>query len=265
MSKGWFWLSAPIVVLALVSSVTGLFGRGTYARETPNWAGQAAGQDYANLVAYVLLAILAVLAARGSMRAHLAWNGMIAYSVYTFAIYAFSLHFGRLFLAHVLVFGLSTFALIGGMASVDLAELKQRMPAAPIRSTAIVLIIIGSIFYVLWLSEVIPATIAGDVPKAVRDAGLLTNPVHVLDMGVLLPAGILAGVLLLRRHPLAYALVPTVLGCIIFLGIGIVAAVLVLRSRGEPASLAVTGIVSALTILEAIVLLRFLAAVEPIS
>ena len=35
----WLWLSLPIVVLALAAAVIGIVGRGTYARETANWAG----------------------------------------------------------------------------------------------------------------------------------------------------------------------------------------------------------------------------------
>ena len=39
----------------------------------------------------------------------------------------------------------------------------------------------------LWLSELIPASLSGEVPKSVTDAGLWVNPIHVLDLAVLLP------------------------------------------------------------------------------
>lgn len=257
----WLWLSAPIVVLALFSSLVGVFGRGTYARETANWSGQAVGQDIANLAAYVLLGVLAVATARGSMRAYVAWIGLVAFSVYSFAIYAFAVHFGRMFLVYVAVFGLSVYALTGALNALDRVRWRAMFGSgAPVRSTAIVLIVISGMFYLLWLSEVIPTIASGKVPDAVRDAGLLTNPVHVLDMAVLLPAGILAGILLLRRNNWGFALAPAVLTCFVFLGVGIVAAILVLRSRGEEAPMAVAIGVSVLTLVESAVLVRFLGS-----
>jgi hypothetical protein len=102
----WLALSIPIAFLALGSSLAGVVADETYAKETENWAGQAVGQDIANLIAYPVMVLLAFAAKRGSLRAYLAWTGVVAYSAYTFAIYAFSLHFGRLFLVYVAVFGL---------------------------------------------------------------------------------------------------------------------------------------------------------------
>jgi hypothetical protein len=259
----WLWLSLPIVVLALVASIAGIVGRDTYARETANWQGQAVGQDIANLVGYVILGALAIAAARGSMRAYLAWTGLVAFSVYSFAIYAFAVHFGRFFLVYVAVLGLSVYALIGGLGAIDPSRVKAMFsPNVPIRSTAIVLIVIGSLFYLLWLSEVVPTIGSGTAPKTLRDAGLLTNPVHVIDMAVLLPAAILTGVLLVRRSAWGFALAPTILGCFIFLGVTIVAAIFVLRGRGETAPMGVAVAVSVLTAVEAVILVRFLGALS---
>jgi hypothetical protein len=259
----WLWLSVPIVVLALFASLAGTFAKETYARETPNWQGQAVGQDIANLVAYVVLAALAVVAARGSTRAYLVWLGLVVFSSYSFAIYSFALHYGRFFLVYVAVFGLSVYALIGGMSALHPPRIKALFaPSAPVRPTAILLIVIGSIFYLLWLSEVVPTIGSGDAPKALRDAGLLTNPVHVLDMGVLLPGAILTGVLLLRRNAWGFALAPPLLVCFIFLGVGIVAAMFVLRGRGEAAPMGVAAAVSVLTLIEAATLARFLSAIS---
>ena len=42
--------------------------------------------------------------------------------------------------------------------------------------------------------------------------GLFTNPVHVLDLSILLPALALSGVLLLRRRAAGFLLAPLLLG-----------------------------------------------------
>lgn len=43
------------------------------------------------------------------------------------------------------------------------------------------------------------------------EAGLLTNPVHVLDLSLLLPGLLLSGISLLRRRPLGLLLSPLML------------------------------------------------------
>jgi hypothetical protein len=260
----WLWLSLPIALLALAASLAGVFVDETYAKETENWAGQAVGQDIANLVAYPVMLLLALAAGRGSVRAYLAWTGVVAYSAYTFAIYAFAVNFSRLFLVYVAVFGLSVYALIGGLSALDPALVRSRFGRrTPIRSTAVLLIGIGSMFYLLWLSEVVGAIVSNETPAATVEAGLMTSPVHVLDMGVLLPAAIAAGVLLLRRRVWGHVLAPTVLGALVFISVGIVAAMVVLAERGLEASAGVGLVIGVLTVVEVVVLVRFLRAIDP--
>lgn len=69
----------------------------------------------------------------------------------------------------------------------------------PLRSAAALLVTVGAAFSLLWLSEIVPPMLDGTVPDVVREARLRTNPVHVLDLALFLPAAILAGVLLLGR------------------------------------------------------------------
>jgi hypothetical protein len=258
------WLSLPIALLAVAASLAGVIVDETYAKETENWAGQAVGQDIANLVAYPVMLLLAFAAGRGSLRAYLAWTGVVAYSAYTFAIYSFALNFSRLFLVYVAVFGLSVYALIGGLSVVDPARVKSSFgPRTPIRSTAVLLIVIGSMFYLLWLSEVVGAIVADETPMATVEAGLMTSPVHVLDMGVLLPAAIAAGVLLLKRRAWGHLLAPTVLGALVFISVGVVAVMVVLAERGLETSVGVGLVIGLLTVVEVVTLVRFLRTIDP--
>ena len=194
----WLWLSFPIAALAIVGSVVGIvFDHAIYSKETANWAAQSVGQDIANLVAFPALLVFAFAAAHGSLRAYLGWIGILVYSVYTYAIYTFDAHFGPLFLVWVGVFGLSIYALIGGLATLDPARVKSRNTGlAPIRFTSVLLVGTGSVFYFLWLSEIVPPMVSGTTPEALREVGLPTNPVHVLDLAVFLPSVLAAGVLL---------------------------------------------------------------------
>jgi hypothetical protein len=255
---GWLWLSLPITVLALAGSLAGILVGDIYAAETADWAGQALGQDIGNLLLYPLLLGLAYLAARGSLRAYLAWSGLLAYSAYTYAIYAFSIHFGPLFLLYVAVLGLSVYALIGSLTSIDAERVKSSFAAAtPVRQTAWVINTLVLVFATLWLSADIPATVRNTPAEELRDSGLLTNPVHVLDLSLFLPAMALAGTFLLRRRALGFVLAPVVLVAGIGIAVGVVSLSVVLSHRGQ-SSIAVAVFMALLALVELIVLYRLL-------
>jgi hypothetical protein len=261
----WLRFSVPIAILAMTGSAVGVLIESVYSKETDNWASQAIATDIVNVaVAYPALLLLAFFASRGSVRAYLAWTGILAYSAYTYSIYAFSIHFGPLFLVYVAVLGLSVYALVGGLTSVDADRVKASFDsAAPVRSTSILLIALGAAFYLLWLSAVISASLDGTTPQELRQTGLVSNPVHVLDMAVFLPAMLLAGLFLAKRRGLGYLLAPTVLAAAILFSLGIVGLQPVLAVRGEtPASGLAAGI-GITAAIEILVLLRFVGAVRP--
>lgn len=260
----WLRLSLPIALLATAGSLVGiLFDESIYGQETANWAAQSVGQDIANLIAFPALLVAAFFAARGSMRAYLVWLGLLVYSAYTYAIYSFALHFGPLFLVWVATFGLSIYALIGGLTALDVKRVKSAFTDADrTRLPSRLLIAIGSIFTLLWLSEIVPAIVAGETPVGLKEVGLLTNPVHVLDLGILLPGVVIGGLLLSRGRALGYVLAPMMLVATFFLAVGIVSLTVVSATRGLDASPAVGGAVAALAVLEAGTVVRLLLRMD---
>jgi hypothetical protein len=132
----WAGLSAGAALLAIAGSVVGLLVAGPiYRRETSALSNAAAAQDLVNLVLVSpLLLVLAVRAYRGSLRSWMCWLGCLAFTVYNYAIYAFSIHFGPLFPVWIMVLGLSMFALIGGLTALDPSALDgavRRQTGAP--------------------------------------------------------------------------------------------------------------------------------------
>jgi hypothetical protein len=255
---GWLWLSLPLALLAIAASLAGILIHSVYAKETANWAGQAVGQDIANLFLYPALLGLAFLAARGSLRAYLVWSGLLAYSAYTYAVYAFATHFGPLFLLHVAILGLSVYALIGSLTSVDAGRVKAAFAkTTPVRQTAWALNALVLIFCALWLSSDIPATLRNAPSQELRDAGVLTNPVHVLDLALFIPALAFTGVFLLRGRALGFVLAPVLLVAGIGIDIAVVSLSIVLTHRGQ-SSLAGGVFMGLLALVEFFVLVRFL-------
>lgn len=257
-------LTVPIGIGAVTASLAGLLAPGTYASETANWAGQAAGQDAVNLVIYPAMLILAWRASRGSAAAYLWWLGAAAYSTYSYLLYAGFVHFSGWFLVYVAIFGASTFALVAGVAALHPGALRARFRAdAPTRPVGAALAGLGAMFVLLWLSEIVPAVLTGSVPQGVTEAGLVTNPVWVLDLGLVLPAMIAAGLLLRRRRPLGYLLTPTLLAFGALMGTAILGMLVALGLRGEPVAAIPLVLMAATVIAETALLSRLLTSLEP--
>ncbi|HET7481093.1 MAG TPA: hypothetical protein VFJ72_16430, partial [Rubrobacteraceae bacterium] len=164
-------------------------------------------------------------------------------------IYALQVHFNPLFLVYVALLGGSLYALIGGLATTDLAGIKARFTGrTPVKTASIFLAAVAVLFYFAWLSEVVPALVAGEVPQSVTQNGTPTNAVHVLDMAWILPAAILTAIWLWRRRAIAYAIAGALLTFFSLLALAIMAMMISMSLFGQPVALgmaAVFGVVSA--------------------
>jgi MYXO-CTERM domain-containing protein len=195
-------LTAPIAILLAIAAGSELLFDGVFRGDATNLVAQAIGQDYVTLaVALPVLVISAVFASRGSERARLVWLSALAYVLYTYAIYAFHVRFNPLFLIYVALLGFSLYALIGGLATTNFEAVKARFTQrTPVKATSVFLTVMTVLFYLVWLSEVVPAMAGGEVPRSVADAGTPTGSTHVLDMAWVLPAMGLTALWLWRRQ-----------------------------------------------------------------
>jgi hypothetical protein len=261
-----FWLRLSIVaaLLAAGGSVVGLVVPGIYAPLTPVFLPQALAQDVANLLLVApLWLVLATLARRGSLRAYLLWLGVLAFTVYNYVIYTFSIPFGPLFLPWVAVLGLSLYSLIGGLAALD----HTAVAAAFASRRAVVvaawsLMVMAILFGLLWLSEDVPALRAGLRPQSLVDMALPTNPVHILDLAFFLPAVLMVGWQLLGRRPMAHTLAPPLIAFLVLTGIPILLTPVVQAARGAVADWGVALPIGSLTVALTTLLAWLLATVR---
>ena len=234
----WLWLSIAAGLLAATGSVIALVVPSIYASLSATFLPQAIAQDIANLaVASPALLVLAALALLGSLRAYLLWLGVLSFTIYSYVIYTFSIPFGPLFLLWVAVLGLSVYALFGGVSFTDhTAVARSFRSRRAIKAVAWFLIITGILFALLWLTEDVPALLSGTTPKSLVDMALPTNPVHILDLGLFVPAFIITGVLLLvHHHPLAFTLAPALIAFIVLTGVPILLTPVVQAALGDTA------------------------------
>ncbi|HEV3477894.1 MAG TPA: hypothetical protein VG144_00435 [Gaiellaceae bacterium] len=255
----------PLVGLGIAAAAVGVFVEDAYKGLTDEWADQTFAQDIVDLVvAFPLLAIVGWRSVRGSAVALLLWVGVIVAVLYTYVIYAFAVAFGPLYLANVTILGLSGWALIGAIRAIDGPRVQRSFTErVPTRSTGIALIVLGCVFYALWLLEDVPAVIRGEVPESLQDVGLPTNPIHVLDMAFLLPASIAAGVSLLRRLALGYWLAPALLTTLAVITVGIVTIIVLAIADGETEATPVAVAMTLVGAAQVLLLVRFLRHLRP--
>jgi hypothetical protein len=232
-----------LAALITVASLGGILIPSLYVRESTNWAAQAIGQDWMDLLfAVPWLAATGVLALRGSPRGLPLLAGGLLYAVYTFAIYALGMHFNAMFLVYCAALGIAFFAL-GGVALniLEGGATTPRRAGVPTRAAGYFLIASGVLFGVAWLSEIVPAIVANTVPQPIIEAGTPTNPVYVMDLAVILPLYLTTGIALLRGRPMGQVLAPTLLAFGVLMALSIAGMMVVMRIRGVEASLGVAG------------------------
>lgn len=197
--------TVTIAVLSAVSALLGLFRRGHYP---PELLPQFYVQDALLLVTGVPVLVVGLwFALRGSLRARVVWLGALAYMAYMWASVGLQVPFNQFFLGYVVLFALSLFTLVGGALTVD-AEAVRRSLGGRIseRVYAGFLLVIAAGLAVLWLAELVPATLSGTPPQLVEDVGPQSLASHFIDLSVVVPALAVSAVLLWRGRPWGYVL-----------------------------------------------------------
>lgn len=220
------WLVPLIFILTLIAAGAGLvwqnegasytfstlygetvqiYGQGVYEHDTVFSAGASLGADLIALLALPLLAISFILYRRGSLRGGFLLAGALAYYLYYSASLGFIVAYNNLYLVYLALFSASFFAFILSLTMFDLPNLPASISARlPRRGLAIFMFVAGGGTAFIWLSDVINALTTGGVPEALGvNVSLIT---YSIDVGIIAPATLLAGVQLLRRAPLGYLL-----------------------------------------------------------
>jgi hypothetical protein len=123
-------------------------------------------------------------------------------------------------------------------------------------------IFIAVLFYLIWLFDVIPAMTSNTTPKILMDVKLPTNPVHVLDLAVLLPGIFMTGVLLLRSHKIGMVFTPILLMFFILMDITIGSMSITMQQKGLEGNLAIAIVMAVLAFVSLVLLIGFMKRVR---
>ena len=202
-----------------------IWGQGLYKYDTPIGATGFTAADMITLVlAIPILLISIVIYRRGSLKGGLLLTGVLAYFLYNYTSMGFGTAYNNLFLAYIFIFSASLYGLILALLSFDLKTLPSHFRTGlPRNGIGIFLIVSGFIVSLIWLlMSIIPALIAGKAPLEAYYYTTFTT--GFIDIGIVAPALILAGVSIRRGTPLGYLLASTMLIFTCILGANLTAA-----------------------------------------
>jgi hypothetical protein len=184
-----------------------LYGRGLYRYDSSLIAVGYVNQDKVVLaMGLPLLLISAFLYARGSLRGGLVLTGTLAYFLYDYLSMAFGAAYNAVFPLYIGLFSACVFGLILSFTSFDLAAFPARFSERlPRRGIVGYLFFVGVAFFIIWGGlDLLPNMLAGKIPPTLMH--YTTGVTYILDLGIIGPAMLAAGWLLLRRQPIGYLL-----------------------------------------------------------
>ncbi len=201
LTTAWV-LSSVVLVLMATSSAVGLLVEGIYPEQT--WAVAALrGNDLVTLVLVVPVLTLALVASRRrpSSASVLVWLGMLFYGLYNFAYYSYGAAFNDLFLLHVGAYSLSGIAMVLLGTSID-AEVAARGVVGGARAKVVAVFTLGVGIALLgaWSAMSVRVSLTGEPPQEVMPPEAV-HLVYAIDLGILAPMFVVAGVLLWRTAP----------------------------------------------------------------
>ena len=201
LTAAWV-VSTAVVVLMVVQGALGLAVTGLYPEQT--WAVAALrGNDLVTLVLVAPALALALVLShrRPSSASVLVWLGLLFYGTYNYAYYAFGTAFNDVFLVHVAAFTGSTAGLVLLGSSIEATEVARHVVSGTrARVVAAFTMFVGAALLGAWGTMSVRFAVTGELPDDVMPPTAV-HLVYALDMGVLAPMFLLAGVLLWRRLP----------------------------------------------------------------
>ena len=195
----------PFTVTSIHGKEVQLYGQGIYQFDTYFRAPIARGTDAITLFIGIPLLLLAFLQYRkGSLKGAFLLTGILTYFLYNSASMSLGVAYNSLLLVYIIYFSLSFFSFILAFFSIRFDELADHIsPSFPHRGAAYLLFFAGLSVFV-WLSEILGPLFQGTYPPGLDT--YTTEITFVIDLGIIPPACYIAGFLLLRRRPYAYAL-----------------------------------------------------------
>lgn len=225
----------PYPYESIRGEVVEIYGTGIYRHMSADVAVQGVAQDVITLfIGIPMLWISLFLARSGSLTGRYMLAGTTGYFLVTYLFYLVMGMYNILFLAYASLLGMSFFAFllsVLGFKPEDLPGLFRN--ESPVRLSGLFLMVNSIAISLLWLGVVLPPLFDGSI-YPVQLQHYTTLIVQGLDLGLLLPAGFVAGWLLYRKHPFGFLFGPVYLIFLSILMAALVSKIVAMGMAGQP-------------------------------
>jgi hypothetical protein len=255
--KAFLYFTFPLAFMIAFTAYRGIFiEAATYPLETDNWRIQSIGQDLVDLFIIVpVLLISGIFSYRKKKIFSFIFAGTVLFIAYSYTIYCFNVHFNNLFILYCLILGLSVYAFIYSISFLrNLSADHWFYVKTPVKLVGSFLFAVALVFYFLWLKDILPFAIRNNTPDILEETGLWTNPVHVLDIALILPAFIITSILLITRKTMGYILASPMMVFILLMNINIGSLSLYMRYKNISNDSTVSIMMGALALVSAALL-----------
>ena len=200
-------LTIIITTFAIIAAAGGLLLDNLYRDNNFVKSAWYANDAITLFVVVPLLLFAMILTTKGYHRWLLIWIGSIGYMFYNFAFYLFAAVFNKFFLIYAALFSLSAITLVWMLSRLHIQQLAGYFSInIPVRSIAIYLLFIAAMLLAVEISMIIPFILSGALPETIKLTEHPTSIVFALDLTIIVPASILAAILLWRRSTWGYVL-----------------------------------------------------------
>jgi hypothetical protein len=197
-------MSVLVVGLAMLASTVGMRWPTVYGDKL--WEG-AFGNDLVTLALGVpILTASLIFSIRGSFRATLLWFGSLYYMLYNFAFYLFGVPVSRLFPVFIGLFTFSAFALVFGVANLNLDQAGRQFTAkTPARTIAVWMFFLGLMIVRVWMVPWLKFALYGVSPR-VYDSENAYRVIATVDLVFMVSLLFPTAYWLWKRRPLGFVL-----------------------------------------------------------
>jgi hypothetical protein len=236
------WTVVALALFALGAAANAILGPLALGlivfRVSPNATTQLLGGEVVSLLVVAPVALVAaVLWWRGDRLAPALAIGPALYGIYTYVQAVVGPEYARydgnneaafpLYLALILLGGAITVRAWPALAALDVD-----LPDGLRRALAVAIVFVCLFFALAWFAGIV-AVLRGMPPAEYHDDITLFWVVRLMDLGLVIPAGIVTGVALLRRAPWAVRLAVAVIGFLTLEAAAVAAMGTAMLIRGE--------------------------------
>lgn len=189
--------------LSLAAGLAGVLRPQIYAKlMEPKWLPGTISQDIITIALAAATLILVLRTREGDHKKQLLILGSMGYLFYAYGIWVIERMYNVFYLLYIAIFGLSFYTIVYGVASMRREHLERVRLGKLVRNLSVGWSLLSPlVFYPLWVSQLWPLMRTGAKIET-------TYSIYILDLCFVMPALVIAAVLILRNRGLGLVLAP---------------------------------------------------------